>query len=69
MRSVCKKYGALFILDEVMSGMGRKSGFNFNLSQNLIHVFTGMGTTHAWESFGDGVVPDIQAVAKGLGGG
>jgi acetylornithine/succinyldiaminopimelate/putrescine aminotransferase len=29
----------------------------------------GMGTTHAWEAFGDGVAPDIQAVAKGLGGG
>ncbi|KAF7336663.1 RING-type domain-containing protein [Mycena venus] len=49
MKSVCDKYGALFILDEVMSGMGR------------------MGTMHAWESFGDG--PDLQAVAKGLGGG
>ena len=24
MKSVCEKYGALFILDEVMSGMGRK---------------------------------------------
>ncbi|KXN92384.1 hypothetical protein AN958_07002 [Leucoagaricus sp. SymC.cos] len=51
MKSVCEKYGALFILDEVMSGMGR------------------MGTLHAWQSFGDGVSPDIQAVAKGLGGG
>ncbi|KAJ7087698.1 pyridoxal phosphate-dependent transferase [Mycena crocata] len=51
MKSVCDKYGALFILDEVMSGMGR------------------MGTLHAWESFGDGVAPDLQAVAKGLGGG
>ncbi|KAF5336717.1 hypothetical protein D9758_015080 [Tetrapyrgos nigripes] len=51
MKEVCDKYGALFILDEVMSGMGR------------------MGTLHAWESFGDGVAPDIQAVAKGLGGG
>ncbi|KAF9047193.1 PLP-dependent transferase [Hymenopellis radicata] len=51
MKSVCDKYGALFILDEVMSGMGR------------------MGTMHAWESFGDGAAPDIQAVAKGLGGG
>ena len=29
----------------------------------------GMGTIHAWESFGDGAAPDIQAVAKGLGGG
>ncbi|KAG6906252.1 hypothetical protein DXG01_014970 [Tephrocybe rancida] len=51
MKSVCDKYGALFILDEVMSGMGR------------------MGTLHAWESFGDNEAPDIQAVAKGLGGG
>ncbi|KAJ6531840.1 PLP-dependent transferase [Mycena capillaripes] len=51
MKSVCDKHGALFILDEVMSGMGR------------------MGTMHAWESFGDGVAPDLQAVAKGLGGG
>ncbi|CAE6532490.1 unnamed protein product [Rhizoctonia solani] len=50
-REVCDKYGALFMLDEVMSGMGR------------------MGTLHAWESFGDGVAPDLQAVAKGLGGG
>jgi len=51
MKSVCDKYGALFILDEVMSGMGR------------------MGSLHAWETFGDGVAPDIQAIAKGLGGG
>jgi len=51
MKTVCDKFGALFILDEVMCGMGR------------------MGTLHAWESFGDGVAPDIQAVAKGLGGG
>lgn len=28
-----------------------------------------MGSLHAWESVGDGAVPDIQAVAKGLGGG
>ncbi|KAF8746923.1 Domain Homologous E6-AP Carboxyl Terminus with, partial [Rhizoctonia solani] len=50
-REVCDKYGALFMLDEVMSGMGR------------------MGTLHAWESFGDGMAPDLQSVAKGLGGG
>ncbi|CCO29850.1 hypothetical protein BN14_03871 [Rhizoctonia solani AG-1 IB] len=29
----------------------------------------GMGTLHAWESFGDGMAPDLQSVAKGLGGG
>jgi len=51
MKSVCRKYGVLYILDEIMCGMGR------------------MGTTHAWESFGDNEPPDIQTVAKGLGGG
>ncbi len=49
MRAVCDRHGALFILDEVMCGMGRT------------------GSTHAWEQ--EGVRPDIQAVAKGLGGG
>jgi adenosylmethionine-8-amino-7-oxononanoate aminotransferase len=28
-----------------------------------------MGTQYAWQSFGDGASPDIQAAAKGLGGG
>lgn len=28
--TICKKYGALFILDEVMSGMGRMSSFKSN---------------------------------------
>lgn len=49
MKSVCEKHGALFILDEVMTGMGRTGSF------------------HAWEQ--EGVVPDLQTVAKGLGGG
>lgn len=49
MRAVCDRYGALLILDEVMSGMGR------------------CGTMHSWEQ--EGMVPDIQVIAKGLGGG
>ncbi|MDB5372317.1 MAG: hypothetical protein JWP04_959 [Belnapia sp.] len=49
MRAVCDRHGALLILDEVMSGMGR------------------CGTLHTWEQ--EGVSPDIQIVAKGLGGG
>lgn len=49
MKAVCDRHGALLILDEVMSGMGR------------------CGTLHTWEQ--EGVSPDIQIVAKGLGGG
>ena len=48
-REICDRHGALLILDEVMSGMGRT------------------GTRHAWEQ--EDIAPDIQAIAKGLGGG
>jgi adenosylmethionine-8-amino-7-oxononanoate aminotransferase len=48
-KEVCDRHGALLIMDEVMSGMGRT------------------GTLHAWEQ--EGVVPDLQTVAKGLGAG
>ncbi|PYH94841.1 PLP-dependent transferase [Aspergillus ellipticus CBS 707.79] len=49
MKAVCEKYGALLILDEIMSGMGR------------------CGTLHVWEQ--EDVVPDLQTIGKGLGGG
>ena len=40
----------------------------FKHVQHLIYL-TGVGTLHAWETFGDGITPDIQGVAKGLGAG
>jgi adenosylmethionine-8-amino-7-oxononanoate aminotransferase len=49
MKQVCEKHGALLILDEVMSGMGR------------------CGALHEWMQ--EDVVPDLQTMAKGLGGG
>ena len=51
MREVCDKHGALLIMDEVMSGMGR------------------CGYLNAWQDEDVNVVPDIQAIGKGLGGG
>jgi adenosylmethionine-8-amino-7-oxononanoate aminotransferase len=66
-KSVCRKYGILYILDEIMCGMGRKSVALCLATLNSL--ITGMGTMHAWESFGDNEPPDIQTVAKGLGGG
>ena len=52
-RELCRRHGMLLILDEVMCGMGR------------------CGTLHACEGEegGEGVVPDLLVVAKGLGGG
>ena len=50
MKSVCKKYGALFILDEVMSGMGRECDVNVAYSEGT-HSFA-----QAWERYMHGRV-------------
>ncbi|KAK4234802.1 pyridoxal phosphate-dependent transferase [Achaetomium macrosporum] len=53
-KAVCERHGALLVLDDVMCGMGRT------------------GFLHAWQGEdegGVGVVPDLQTIAKGFGGG
>ncbi|KAG6853891.1 hypothetical protein C0991_000356 [Blastosporella zonata] len=53
MKSVCEKYGALFILDEVMSGMGRMGtlhaweSFGDNASPHIQAVAKGLGGGYA----------------------
>ncbi|KFY02552.1 hypothetical protein O988_02082 [Pseudogymnoascus sp. VKM F-3808] len=57
MKAVCRKYGALFILDETMCGMGR--------SGNL-HAWQG---EHVDGDVEQDCLPDLQMIGKGLGGG
>ncbi len=52
-RRLTTAHGALLVLDEVQSGMGR----------------TGTWFAHQQPELGGGIVPDAVAVAKGLGGG
>jgi adenosylmethionine-8-amino-7-oxononanoate aminotransferase len=56
MKAVCTKYGALFILDEIMCGMGRSG---------TLHTWQ---AEHSDEP-GHDCVPDLQTLGKGLGGG
>jgi E3 ubiquitin-protein ligase TRIP12 len=68
-KSVCRKYGVLFILDEVMCGMGRESGWLVCVVRALTADVLGMGVAHAYESYGDNEPPDILAIGESLGGG
>lgn len=52
-RELTTRHGALLVLDEVQTGMGR----------------TGRWFAHQHEHLGGGIVPDVVTVAKGLGGG
>lgn len=56
MKAVCVKYGALFILDEIMCGMGRSG---------TLHAWQ---AEHR-DKPGHDCVPDLQTIGKGLGGG
>ena len=59
-RRVCDKYGALLILDEIMSGCGRTGPEPTDKYPKPLH---------AWQDPLVGVVPDIMTMGKGLGGG
>lgn len=52
-RELTRDHGALLVMDEVQSGMGR----------------TGTWMAHHLSEVGAGVIPDLVALAKGLGGG
>ena len=52
-RELATRYGALLVLDEVQTGVGR----------------TGEWFAHQLSPLGGGVVPDVMTLAKGLGGG
>ena len=60
MRRVCDKYGALLILDEIMCGCGRVGPEPTERYPKPLH---------AWQDPLIGIVPDIMAMGKGLGGG
>ena len=59
-RRVCDKHGALLIFDEIMSGCGRVGPQPTKQYPKPLH---------AWQDPLVGVVPDIMAMGKGLGGG
>lgn len=60
MKRVCRKYGALCIWDEVMSGMGRCG---------TLHAWQGDHIPPSATNPGQDAVPDLQMIGKGLGGG
>ena len=57
MKAICTKHNALFILDEIMCGMGRSG---------TLHAWQ---AEHSDHDPGRNCVPDIQTIGKGLGGG
>jgi len=57
MKAVCRKHGALFILDEVMCGMGRSG---------TLHAWQ---AEHVEGDPEQDCLPDLQMIGKGLGGG
>lgn len=63
MKEVCDRHGALFILDEVFAGMGRKFELSIReyISNHAVCII-GTGTLHAWEQ--EGVEPDLQTVGQ-----
>jgi len=57
MRAVCHRHGALFILDEVMCGMGRSG---------TLHAWQGMGVVPDLQTIGKGMGAGYQPIAAVL---
>lgn len=68
-REICTKYGILMVCDEVMSGIGRCGTYHVHKHPDF-GLLQPTGTTKDLSNNErEASMPDIQTVAKGLGGG
>ncbi|KAK2463604.1 hypothetical protein APHAL10511_004355 [Amanita phalloides] len=69
MKSVCDKYGALFILDE--ASYERHGSYGYLARLGIVRGWSigGLSRAHYYIPINFALQPDIEAVAKGLGGG
>lgn len=68
-RELCTKYGILMVCDEIMSGMGRCGTLHVHKHPDFGLKQPSLSGTSLSKTEREASMPDIQTVAKGLGGG